>query len=53
VRHILDLDERGFAPAYAAVRDMAVKLLLARDGGRVGVNWPATFVKRTDSLTTR
>jgi hypothetical protein len=51
--YILDLDERGFAPTYAAVRDMADKLLSARDGGRVGINWPATFVKRTDSLTTR
>ena len=53
IRHILDLDGRGFAPTYAAVRDMADKLLSARDGGRVGINWPATFVKRTDSLTTR
>ncbi|RYO04880.1 hypothetical protein AA0121_g12629 [Alternaria tenuissima] len=53
IRHILDLDTRGFAPTYAAVRDMADKLLAARNGGRVGVNWPSTFVKRTDSLTTR
>ncbi|USP74632.1 hypothetical protein yc1106_01906 [Curvularia clavata] len=53
VSHILDLDQRGFAPTYAAVRDMADKLLATRSGGRVGVNWPSTFVKRTDSLTTR
>ncbi|KAF1925348.1 uncharacterized protein M421DRAFT_70128 [Didymella exigua CBS 183.55] len=53
IRHILDLDQRGFAPTYAAVRDMADKLLAARGRGRVGVNWPSTFVKRTDSLTTR
>jgi hypothetical protein len=53
VSHILDLDQRGFAPSLAAVRDMADKLLAARGGGRVGVNWPSTFVKRTDSLTTR
>ena len=53
VSYILDLDQRGFAPTYAAVRDMANKLLAARSGGRVGVNWPSTFVKRTDSLTTR
>ena len=38
VGYILDLDQRGFAPTYAAVRDMADKLLAARSGGRVGVN---------------
>lgn len=53
VRHILDLDQRGFAPTYAAVRDMADKLLAARGAGHVGVYWPRNFVKRTDSLTTR
>jgi hypothetical protein len=35
--YILDLDQRGFAPTYAAVRDMADKLLAARGAGRVGV----------------
>jgi hypothetical protein len=53
VGHILDLDQRGFAPTYAAVRDMADKLLAARGRGQVGVHWPRNFVKRTDSLTTR
>ena len=53
VKYILDLDTRGFAPTYAAVRDMADKLLAARDAGQVGVHWPRNFVKRTDSLTTR
>jgi hypothetical protein len=53
VSYILDLDRRGFAPAYAAVRDMADKLLAARGAGQVGVHWPRNFVKRTDSLTTR
>ena len=53
VRHILDLDTRGFGPTYAAVRDMADKLLAARGAGQVGVHWPRNFVKRTDSLTTR
>jgi hypothetical protein len=52
-RHILDLDQRGFAPTYAAVRDMANHLLAARSAGHVGVHWPRNFVKRTDSLTTR
>ena len=53
VDHILDLDLRGFAPTYAAVRDMADKLLAARGAGQVRQKWPANFVKRTDSLTTR
>ncbi|USP77768.1 hypothetical protein yc1106_05042 [Curvularia clavata] len=53
VDHILNLDSRGFAPTYAAVRDMADKLLAARGAGQVGQKWPANFVKRTDSLTTR
>jgi hypothetical protein len=53
IGYILDLDQRGFAPMYAAVRDMADKLLAARGAGQVGVHWPRNFVKRTDSLTTR
>jgi len=53
VSYILDLDQRGFAPTYAAVRDMADKLLAARGAGQVGVHWPRNFVKRTNSLTTR
>jgi hypothetical protein len=52
IRHILDLDIRGFAPTYAAIRDMADKLLAARGAGQVGQKWPANFVKRTDSLKT-
>ena len=53
VDHILDLDLRGFSPTYAAIRDMADRLLAARGAGQVGQKWPANFVKRTDSLTTR
>ena len=53
VSYILDLDQRGFAPTYAAVCNMADKLLAARGAGQVGVHWPPNFVKRTDSLTTR
>ena len=52
VGYILDLDLRGFSPTYAAIRDMADKLLAARGAGQVGQKWPANFVKRTDSLTT-
>lgn len=53
VRHILDLDRRGFAPTYAAVRNIADKLLAARGASHVSVYWARNFVKRTDSLTTR
>jgi hypothetical protein len=53
IKYILDLDLRGFAPTYAAVRDMANRLLAARGTGQVGVHSPRNFVKRTDSLTMR
>jgi hypothetical protein len=53
VQHILDLDQRGSAPTYAFVRNMADKLLAARGAGQVGQKWPANFVRRTESLKTR
>jgi hypothetical protein len=37
VRYILDLDQRGFAPTYAAIRDIADRLLAARSRGQVSV----------------
>jgi hypothetical protein len=43
----------GFAPTYAAVRDLADKLLTARGAGQVCVQRARNFVKRTDSLTMR
>jgi hypothetical protein len=49
----LDLDQRGFAPTYAAVRDIADRILATRGGGQVSIQWPRNFIKRTDSLTTR
>jgi hypothetical protein len=51
VRHILELDSRGFAPTLDAVRDMADKLLAERGAGHVGKQWPRNFVNQTDSLT--
>ena len=53
VRHILDLDTRGFAPTLGAVQDMADKLLAERSAGQVGQKWPKNFVNRTPSLITR
>jgi hypothetical protein len=52
-RHIIDLDIRGFAPTYEAIRDMADKLLAARGASQVGVYWPRNFIKRIGSLKTR
>jgi hypothetical protein len=52
-RHIIDLDIRGFAPTYEAVRDIANKLLAARGASQVSVYWPRNFIKRTGSLKTR
>jgi hypothetical protein len=53
VRHILDLDLRGFAPTLGATRDMADKLLAERGAGKVSKLWPYNFIKRIESLTTR
>ena len=53
IKHILDLDLRGFSPSLDAVRDMANKLLAERGAQPVGKKWPSNFVKRTERLTTR
>ena len=37
VKYILDLNLRGFAPTYAAVRDIANSLLATRGASQVGV----------------
>jgi hypothetical protein len=50
VKHILDLDARGFAPRLAAVKDMADSLLAERRCKPVSWNWAATFVKRRTEL---
>jgi hypothetical protein len=50
---MFDLYQRGFPPKYAAVRDMANKLLATRGVGQVGQKWPSDFVRHTDSVKTR
>ena len=50
VRYILDLDARGFAPRLSEVADMADQILEARGGTKVGKNWPARLVSRTEEL---
>jgi hypothetical protein len=44
IRYILDLDQRGFAPTYAAVRDMANKRLAARGAARLGRSGQPTLL---------
>jgi hypothetical protein len=44
VSHILDLDLRGFAPTYAAVRDMANKLLVRAVQARLGKSGQPTLL---------
>jgi hypothetical protein len=53
VKHILNLNSRGFPPSLDAVRHMANKLLAERGVELVGQRWPYNFVRRTESLTTR
>ena len=53
IRHILELDSRGFLSRLAAVKNMADSLLAARHCKPVGVNRPASFVKRTPELAVK
>jgi len=53
IRHILNLNSRGFPPSLTAVRVVANKLLAKRGAEPVGRLWPHNFVKRTERLTTR
>jgi hypothetical protein len=53
LRHILDMDTRGFAPRLAGVEDMANYILDSRGGKRVGKLWAHRFVQRRPELKTR
>jgi hypothetical protein len=53
IKHILDLDSRGFPPPPRVVEDMANKLRSCRGMGHVGANWTTNFIKRTPELKTR
>ena len=52
-KYILDLDDRGFAPGLAGVKDMANLILNSRGGKRVGKHWAQRFVQRRQELKTR
>jgi hypothetical protein len=53
VRHILDMDTRGFAPRPASVEDMANYILESRGGERVRMRWANRFIQRRPELKTR
>lgn len=53
LERILDLDRQGFQPRLEDIREMADRLLAARDATRVGIRWPENFVRRHPELTTR
>ncbi|KFY27544.1 hypothetical protein V491_00863 [Pseudogymnoascus sp. VKM F-3775] len=53
IRHILDLDSRGFPPRMSSVEEMANLLLANCSAGKVGKNWTSTFVKRHQEVKTK
>jgi hypothetical protein len=53
IEHAIDVDSRGFQLNYDLLRGIADKLLGDRGCRRVGVNWPANFVKRVPELKSR
>ena len=52
VKHILNLDSRGFLPILPTIREMANRLLTERDAGQVGIKWLENFIKRTPLIKT-
>jgi hypothetical protein len=53
IKHILDLEARGFPLRLLAVEDMANSLRAERCLRLVGINWAATFVQRRPELQTK
>lgn len=53
IRHIIDLDMRGFPPQIDHIRDMANRLREIRDAPPVGKRWAYRFVKSELRLKTR
>ena len=53
VQHILDMDERRFAPRFAGVEDMANYIPETRGGRRVWKLWIYCFVQRRPEIKTR
>jgi DDE superfamily endonuclease/helix-turn-helix, Psq domain len=53
VQYILELDARAFPPRLSGVEDMANRLLMERNAGRVGTRWANNFIKRQPELKLR
>jgi hypothetical protein len=53
IEHALDVNSYGFQLNYSLLREIADSLLAQRGRRRVGVNWPAKFVKRVLELKLR
>jgi hypothetical protein len=53
IKHLLDLDSRGFSPKLHEVAVMANHLLANRGGVLVGIGWPGSFIDRKPELKMR
>jgi hypothetical protein len=53
VKHLLNLDSRGFGPKLHEVAAMANYLLANRGGTPVGIGWPGSFINRKPELKMR
>ncbi len=53
IRHVIDLDARGFSPRIDHIRDMANRLYEIRDASSIGSRWAYRFVKSEPRLKTR
>jgi hypothetical protein len=52
VEHILDLAAKGFSPRLCVVEDMANRIIVTRDGERIGPQWAGNFVRQRSELQT-
>ena len=53
VKHLLDLDSRGFSANLKRLEDMANSILRARASRTAGKRWAGNFIKRHEELKTR
>jgi hypothetical protein len=53
IRHVIDLDARGFSPRIDHIRDMANRLRETRGALPIGKRWAYRFVKSEPRLKTR
>jgi hypothetical protein len=53
VQYILDLDSRGYPCRVSVVKDIANRLLTARNARPVGKNWAINFINRQPELKSR